>query len=84
MPASADSKNKRVANSSPATRQTIRQQGGTGEDSYIHLADWTRSVAEIEKKFLAWSGRPNERTWDMLQKTMSPISHPEQYVHTES
>ena len=26
------------------------QQGGTGEDSYIHLADWDLSVAAIEKK----------------------------------
>ena len=49
MPPSADSKNKRVTNSSPATHQTLRQQGGTGEDSHIHLADWTLSVAVIEK-----------------------------------
>ena len=48
---SADNKNKCVANGSPATHQTrLRQQEGTGEDSYIHLADWTLSVAEIEKK----------------------------------
>ena len=39
-----------MANGSPATHQTLRQQGGTGEDSYIHLADWTFSVAAIEKK----------------------------------
>ena len=39
MPASADSKNKCVANSSPATHQTLRQQGVTGEDGHIHLAD---------------------------------------------
>ena len=32
MPTSADSKNKCVANSSPVTYQTLRQQGGTGED----------------------------------------------------
>ena len=32
------------------THQTLRQQRGTGEDSYIHLADWTLSVAAIEKK----------------------------------
>ena len=50
MPASAGSKNKCVANSSPATHQTLGQQGGTGEDSYTHLADWTFSVAAIEKK----------------------------------
>ena len=50
MPASADSKNKRVANSSSVTHQTVRQQGGTGEDSHIHLADWALSVAAIEKK----------------------------------
>ena len=50
MPASADSENKRVANGSPATHQTVRQQGATGEDSYVRLADWTLSVAEIEKK----------------------------------
>ena len=50
MPVSADSKNKRVANSSPVTRQTLRQQGGTGEGSHIHLADWTLSVAAIDKK----------------------------------
>ena len=34
---------------SPATHQTLQQQGGTGKDSYIHLADWTLSVAAIEK-----------------------------------
>ena len=39
-----------VANSSPVTHQTLRQQGGTGEDSHIHLADWTLSVAAIDKK----------------------------------
>ena len=51
MPTSADSKNKIcVANGSPATHQTLRQQGGTGEDSYIHPADWTLSVAAMEKK----------------------------------
>ena len=50
MPASADSKSKRVANGSPATHQTLQQQGGTGEDDYIHLADWTLNVAAIEKK----------------------------------
>ena len=32
------------------THRTLRQQGGTREDSYIHLADWTLSVAAIEKK----------------------------------
>ena len=50
MPTSADSKNKRVANGNPATHQTLRQEGGTGEDSYIHLVDWTLSVAASEKK----------------------------------
>ena len=50
MPASADSKNKRVANRSSATHQTLLQQGGTGEDGHIHLADWTFSVAATEKK----------------------------------
>ena len=50
MPTSADSKNNCVANGSPATHQTLWQQGGTGEDSYIHLADWTLSVTAIEKK----------------------------------
>ena len=39
-----------VANGSPVTHQTLRQQGETGEDSYIHLADWTLSVATIKKK----------------------------------
>ena len=43
-------KNKREANGSPATHQTLGQQGGTAEDSHIHLADWTLSVAAIEKK----------------------------------
>ena len=38
-----------VANSSPATHQTVRQQGGTGEDGHIHLANWTLRVAAIEK-----------------------------------
>ena len=49
MPASADSKHKRVANGGPATHQTVRQQGGTGEDGHIHLADWALSVPAIEK-----------------------------------
>ena len=39
-----------MANGSPVTHQTLRQQGGTGEDSYIHLAGWTLSVAAMEKK----------------------------------
>ena len=39
-----------VANSSPATQQTLQQQGGTGEDGNIHLADRNLSVAAIEKK----------------------------------
>ena len=41
---------KREANGSPVTHQTLQQQGGTGEDGYIHLSDWTRSVVVIEKK----------------------------------
>ena len=36
--------------SSYTPHQTLQQQGGTGEDSYIHLPDWTLSVAAIEKK----------------------------------
>ena len=43
------SKTKCVANSCPATHQTLQQQGGTGEDGHIHLAGWTLSVAAIEK-----------------------------------
>ena len=35
---------------SPATHQTLRQQGGTGEDGHFHLAHWTLSVAATEKK----------------------------------
>ena len=35
---------------SPVTHETLRQQGGTGQDSHIHLADWTLSAAAIEKK----------------------------------
>ena len=50
MPASADSKNKCVANSSPARHQTIWQQGGTGKDGHIHHADWTLGVAATQKK----------------------------------
>ena len=49
MPASADSKNNCVANSSPATHQTLWQQGGTGEDGHIHLIDWTFSVVTSKK-----------------------------------
>ena len=49
-PASAGSKTKCVANSSPAAHQTLRQKGGTGEDGHIHVADWTFSVAVTEKK----------------------------------
>ena len=54
MPTSADSKNKCVADGRPVTHQTLRQQGGTGEDSYIYLADRTLSVAAIEKKFFVF------------------------------
>ena len=32
------------------THQTLRQQGETGEDGHIHLADCTFNVAAIEKK----------------------------------
>ena len=32
------------------THQTLRQQRRTGDDSHTHLADWTLSVAAIEKK----------------------------------
>ena len=39
-----------MANGSPATHQTLQQQGGTGEDSHVHLADRTLSIAAIEKK----------------------------------
>ena len=41
---------KRVANGSPATHQSVRQQGGTAEDGHIHLADWSLRVTAIEKK----------------------------------
>ena len=58
MPTSADNKNKCVANGSPVTHQTLRQKGGTGEDGYTHLADWTLSVAAIEKKKKGWSSKP--------------------------
>ena len=44
------SKTKCVANSCPTTHQTLRQQGGTGEDGHSHLVDWTLSVAATEKK----------------------------------
>ena len=50
MPASADSNDKCVANGSPATQQTLGQQEGPGEDSYIHLVDQTPSVVATEKK----------------------------------
>ena len=33
-----------VANSNPATHQILRQQGRTGEDGHIDLADWTLSL----------------------------------------
>ena len=38
---SAESKTKRVANSSAAAHQTLWQLGGTGENSHVYLADWT-------------------------------------------
>ena len=34
------------------TQLYLRQQGGTGEDGHSPLADWTLSVAAIEKKNL--------------------------------
>ena len=40
MSTSAEFKTKYVANSSPATHQTVRQQRGSGEDGHSHLADW--------------------------------------------
>ena len=52
MPTSADSKNRCVANGSPATHQTLRQQGGTGEDSHSHLADWTQCCSDQEEEEL--------------------------------
>ena len=48
-----------MANGSPA----LRQQGGSGEDSHIHLADWTLSVAAIEKK-KKWRKRERGRVRD--------------------
>ena len=36
--------------SSSVTHQTLWRQRGTREDGHIHLADWTFSVATIEKK----------------------------------
>ena len=42
-----------------AVYQTLGQQGGTGEDSHIHLADWTLSVAAIENKKLKEDGASN-------------------------
>ena len=39
-----------MASSSPVTHPTLRQQGGTGEDGHIDPADWTLSVAAIERK----------------------------------
>ena len=43
---------------SPASRQTLRQQGGrTGEDGHIHLADWTLDVTAIEKMKNCFSER---------------------------
>ena len=69
------SQNKCVANGSPAAHQTLGQQGGTGEDSHIHLADWTPSVAAIEKKkkwgvILGWESI-HKGTWmgKVLRKT---------------
>ena len=50
MPTSADSKTNCVTLSSPATHQTLQQQGGTREDGHAHLSDWTLSVVAIEKK----------------------------------
>ena len=50
MPTSADRKTDCVTNSSPATHQTLRQQRGTGQDGYLHPADWAFSVKTIEKK----------------------------------
>ena len=39
-----------MANGNPVTYQTLRQLWGTGEDIYVHLADWTLNAAAIEKK----------------------------------
>ena len=42
-----------------AVYQTVWQQEGTGEDSRIHLADCTLSVAAIENKKLKEDGASN-------------------------
>ena len=48
MPTAADSKAKCAANSRPATRQNLRQQGGTGEDGHIYLADYSQCSGDRE------------------------------------
>ena len=63
------------------------QQGGTGEDSFIHLAHWTLSVAVMEKKCVCCSLWPNSSAdpgWSMHIKAVldkvflpfCPCSHP--------
>ena len=52
-PSQAGSKTTCAASGSPLsdyTHQTLWQQGGTGEDGHIHLADWTYCIAAMEKK----------------------------------
>ena len=39
-----------MANSSPATHQTLQHQGGTQEEGHIHLIDRTLSAAAVKKK----------------------------------
>ena len=76
MPTSADSKNRCAANGSPATHQTLWQQGGTGEDTQIHLADWTLtslSVAMIKKKKSALAVLVAKNPMLFLSELLIPI-----------
>ena len=41
------------------THQTLLQQGGTGEDGHVHLADWTLSVVAFK---LSVALRPHAET----------------------
>ena len=77
MPTSAYSKNKCVADGSPVSHRTLRQQGGTGEESHIHLADWTLSVAAID-----WEEEEDHHICAHVKDSQTLLSGHTKILHT--
>ena len=58
------------------THQTLQQQGETGEDGHIHLADWTFSVAAMETKE---NRKGQEECRDHAPSPLPPTSLPSSF-----